>query len=85
MNRKELKRLLADNSTDKNGDLSATELYELSDYATVVIRMDDDTQDYYYELDVKTLLSSDMTDEGYETIRRQGWSLVNDKLVLFFA
>lgn len=84
MTKNELKDLLNGNSLNETHTLSATAIANISPFARVLLKMDNKMLDYYYEIDIDELISSEMPNEEYEKLRDQGWSIKEDKLILFF-
>lgn len=82
MSKKELETLLKDNSSEIAHELSASDIVDLRPFVNVSLQIDKKTLDYYYEIDVDELLNSKMSFENYETLQKQGWSLIDNKLIL---
>lgn len=85
MTKKELKELLRGNSPKEKHNITSSEFLNIGVFANVSLQMDKNTFDYYYEIDADELLGSKMPEEEYETMRDQGWSLKNNKLIIFLT
>ena len=85
MDKNELIELFKDNSKEVKHSINASTLVEIGKYAFVSLRIDDKTLDYYYEIDIDELLSSDMSLKKYENLKDQGWSIDKGKLILFLT
>lgn len=85
MTKIELKELLKDNLAKEKHNISSSDFLNISTFVNVQLKMDRNTFDYYYEIDVDKLLSSKMPNEEYEVMRNQGWVLEDDKLTIFLT
>ena len=83
MTRNELIELLKDNKEDIKNHISAAALANITKFASVFLRMDCDTLDYYYEIDIDELVGSEMPDEEFEVMKKQGWSVKEGKIIIY--
>ena len=63
--------------------LSAAELVNISKFAQAKMRLDKNTQDIYYELDIHELSRSSIPQDELLVMKDQGWSIKDDKLILY--
>lgn len=79
-----LKNALNGNSLSYS-KITASEIANIMPFANVSLNMDKTSFDYYYTIDVKELIGSEMPNDELETLKKQGWSFNEDntKLVLF--
>lgn len=83
MTKNELIDLLKDNSIDKKNPINACALANISRFTNVLLQMDRKTLDYYYEIDINDLLSSQLPKDEYEVMKSQGWSIRENKIILY--
>lgn len=83
MTKNELKDLLKDNSSEEKHKINASALVNIGRFSFVSLQMDNKTLDYYYEIDIDDLLSSEFPKEEYEVLKDQGWSVKGNKLINF--
>ena len=83
MTKNELKELLKDNSSEEKHKIDASALVNIGKFSFVSLQMDNKTLDYYYEIDMDDLLSSEMPQEEYEVLKDQGWSIKGNKIINF--
>ena len=83
MSKEELKELLKNNSTEVMHELSASDLVDIKEFANVSLEIDRKTFDYYYKIDIDELLKSEMPTEEFDKLKNQGWSIFEDKIILF--
>lgn len=79
----EVKELFKDNKKSDSKKISAAALANITKFATVNLRMDSKTLDYYYEVDIDELVSSSMPKSEYEVMNEQGWKIKNNNLILY--
>lgn len=80
MTKEELKELFKDNKLSDSKKISAAALANIMKFAMVNLQLDDNTLDYYYEVDIDELLESEMPDEEYDVMKEQGWALNKNNL-----
>lgn len=83
MSKEELKELLKNNSTEVMHELSASDLVDIKEFVNVSLEIDRKTFDYYYKIDIDELLKSEMPTEEFNKLKNQGWSIFEDKVILF--
>ena len=83
MTKNELIGLFKDNTLRRKHGVSAPALANIIKFATVNLRMDDETLDYFYEVDIDELLESEMPNDEYEVMKEQGWGIKNNKLLIY--
>ena len=83
MTSEEVKELFKDNKKSDSKKISAAALANITKFATVNLRMDSKTLDYYYEVDIDELVSSSMPKSEYEVMNEQGWKIKNNNLILY--
>ena len=83
MSKEELKELLKSNSTEVMHELSASDLVDIKEFVNVSLEIDRKTFDYYYKIDIDELLKSEMPTEEFDKLKNQGWSIFEDKIILF--
>ena len=83
MIKRELKELLKGNSPKEKHNLSSSDFLNIATFANISLLMDKSTFDYYYEINADELLKSKMPEEEYKTMKDQGWSFKDGKLILF--
>jgi hypothetical protein len=83
MSKEELKELLKNNSTEVMHELSASDLVDIKEFVNVSLEIDRKTFDYYYKIDIDELLKSEMPTEEFDKLKNQGWSIFEDKIILF--
>lgn len=83
MTKNELIELLKDNKLDGRHQISAAALANIMRFAMVNLRMDNDTLDYYYEVDIDELVESEMPEEEYMVMVDQGWCIKNNKILIY--
>ena len=83
MSKEELKELLKNNSTEVMHELSASDLVDIKEFVNVSLEIDRKTFDYYYKIDIDELLKSEMPTEEFDKLKNQGWSIFEDKVILF--
>ena len=59
--------------------LSITTVAEYMEYATVEIKMDPITLDYFYEMDCDEVINSDMPMSLLDGMEKDGWGYSDDK------
>jgi len=59
--------------------IGAAEISNIMTYVNVSLEMDDKTLDYYYNINVKELLNSDMPDNDLEDLKEEGWAFDETK------
>lgn len=79
----ELKELFKGNKKSDSKKISASAVANIHKFATVNLRMDDKTLDYYYEVDIDELADSSMPKGEYEVMKEQGWKIKANKLILY--
>ena len=75
MTKEGLIELLKKNKLSDSKKISAAALANIIKFAAVNLRMDDKTLDYYYDVSIDELLSSEMPDEEYNVMKEQGWTI----------
>jgi hypothetical protein len=83
MSKEELKELLKNNSTEVMHELNASDLVDIKEFVNVSLEIDRKTFDYYYKIDIDELLKSEMPTEEFDKLKNQGWSIFEDKIILF--
>ena len=83
MTKDELKTLLRDNNSKDKHHIDIASTVNIGRFAFVSLQMDSKTLDYYYEIDIDELINSEMPKDEYEELRKQGWSVKGNKLILF--
>lgn len=83
MTKNELIELFKDNTLRVKHGVSAPAMTNIMRFAIVNLRMDDETLDYFYEVDIDELLESEMPNDEYEVMKEQGWSIKNNKLLIY--
>ena len=83
MSKEELKELLKSNSTEVMHELSASDLVDIKEFVNVSLEIDRKTFDYYYKINIDELLKSEMPTEEFDKLKNQGWSIFEDKVILF--
>ena len=83
MTKNDLKELLKDNSNEEKHKIDASALVNISKFSFVSLQIDSKTLDYYYEIDIDDLISSEFPDEEYNVLKDQGWSVKGNKLINF--
>jgi hypothetical protein len=83
MTKNDLKTLLKDNSSEEKHKLNASAFINIALFTDVALKMDEKTFDYYYEIDIDSLVNSKLPQEEYEVIKNQGWSVKGEKLILY--
>lgn len=80
-----LKEALKDNSSLSYSTISMVAIANIMKFVVVSLEMDMKTLDYYYKIDVESLLNSAIPDDEIETLQKQGWSFTEDNksLVLY--
>jgi hypothetical protein len=73
----DLKKSLGDNKVTKY-PITAAEVSNIMAYTNVSLEMDRGTLDYYYSIDVQSLLESDMPISDLDDLKKQGWAFVED-------
>ena len=58
--------------------VSAAEVSNIMSYVNVSLEMDRTTLDYYYSIDVKSLLSSEMPISDLDDLKKEGWAFSKD-------
>lgn len=79
----EVKELFKDNKKSDSKKISAAALANITKFATVNLRMDNKTLDYYYEVSIDELVGSPMPKVEYEAMNEQGWKIKNNNLILY--
>jgi hypothetical protein len=79
----EVKELFKDNKKSDSKKISAAALANITKFATVNLRMDNKTLDYYYEVSIDELVGSPMPKAEYEVMNEQGWKIKNNNLILY--
>lgn len=64
------------------GDVSLSDIYR---FAPIEIKMDRQTMDYYWSINVDKLLDNNITEDNANTLKDQGWAYVNGELVLYMT
>lgn len=84
MSIEDLKNALGDNEVSKHA-IGAAEISNIMSYVNVSLEMDRGTLDYYYSIDVASLLASDMPVADLEDLKKQGWAFVeNEKSIIIY-
>ena len=83
MSKEELKELLKNNSTEVMHELSASDLVDIKEFVNVSLEIDRKTFDYYYKINIDELLKSEMPTEEFDKLKNQGWSIFENKVILF--
>lgn len=80
----DLKEALGEN-TLVYSSVKMAEMANIIPFVNVDLKMDRKSFDYYYEMNVDELVSSEMPIGELESLKKQGWSFSDDrkKLVLF--
>ena len=78
MRKNELENALSGN-TFKFTTSKSTEIANIMRYVNVELKMDTSSLDYYYEIDVDSLLSSQMPLNDLEDLKNEGWYFSGDK------
>lgn len=78
MDKEELEKLFGDNKLTYIS-FKAASLVNIMNFVSVLLQIDDETLDYYYEIDVNELLESDLPKEEYNVMKDQGWSFNKDR------
>jgi hypothetical protein len=73
----DLKKSLGGNKVTKY-PITAAEVSNIMAYTNVSLEMDRGTLDYYYSIDVQSLLESDMPISDLDDLKKQGWAFVED-------
>jgi hypothetical protein len=73
----DLKNALGDNKITKN-HISAAEISNIMGYTSVSLEMDRSSLDYYYSINVQSLLDSDMPVSDLDDLKKQGWAFAED-------
>lgn len=63
--------------------LSAAELVNIARFVNPNMLLDKSSQDIFYELDIAELSKSLMPQDEFMTLKKQGWAIKNDKLILY--
>lgn len=79
----ELKELFKGNKKSDSKRISAAAVANINKFATVNLRMDDKTLDYYYEVDIDELVDSEMPKDEYGVMKEQGWKIKANKLIIY--
>jgi hypothetical protein len=85
MTNTELKELFKGNKKSDSKRISAAALANIGKFATVNLRMDDKTLDYYYEVNIDELLESEMPKAEYEVMKEQGWKIKANNLIIYLV
>jgi hypothetical protein len=85
MTNTELKELFKGNKKSDSKKISAAALANISKFATVNLRMDDKTLDYYYEVNIDELIESEMPKAEYEVMKEQGWKIKANNLIIYLV
>ena len=83
MTKADIKELFKDNKKSNSKKISAAALSNIIKFATVNLRMDSKTLDYYYEVSIDELADSSMPKAEYEVMKEQGWKIKSDNLVIY--
>lgn len=59
--------------------IGAAEISNIMTYVNVSLEMDDKTLDYYYNINVKELLNSDMPLNDLDDLKEEGWAFDETK------
>lgn len=84
MSSKEIKEMFTRNEPLANV-VHMTSLGNIMPFAKVDLKMDRLTMNYYYEIDVEEISKSEMPNEEYEQMEKDGWTYDNssNKLILY--
>ena len=85
MTKEELKGLLGDKPSLVPRKIMATTLANLTRFVDVTIKINSETLDYYYEIDADDLVNSKLPREEYDVLKDQGWSLVENKIIIYLT
>lgn len=85
MTKEELKDLLGDKPSLVPRKIMAKTLANLTRFVDVTIRINSETLDYYYEIDADDLVNSKLPREEYDVLKDQGWSLVENKIIIYLT
>lgn len=78
MERRDLEEALKDNKLTFS-KVKFTEISNIMKYVKAELMMDRTSLDYYYEIDVEDLLSSNMPKNDLSDLKNEGWSFSSDK------
>ena len=73
----DLKNVLGNNKVTKYS-ITAAEVSNIMQYTNVSLELDRGTLDYFYSIDVQSLLDSDMPVADLDDLKKQGWAFVED-------
>ena len=79
MTKQELIDILKDNKLGDKFKISASSLANIMKFVNVSLEIDRRTLDYYYKIDINSLIHTDFPREEYEVLKEQGWSISNDR------
>ena len=85
MTKEELKDLLGNKPSLVPRKIMAKTLANLTRFVDVTIRINSETLDYYYEIDADDLVNSKLPREEYDVLKDQGWSLVENKIIIYLT
>ena len=85
MTKEELKDLLGDKPSLVPRKIMAKTLANLTRFVDVTIKINSETLDYYYEIDADDLVNSKLPREEYDVLKDQGWSLVENKIIIYLT
>ena len=85
MTKEELKDLLGDKPSLIPRKIMAKTLANLTRFVDVTIKINSETLDYYYEIDADDLVNSKLPREEYDVLKDQGWSLVENKIIIYLT
>jgi hypothetical protein len=85
MTKEELKGLLGNKPSLVPRKIMAKTLANLTRFVDVTIRINSETLDYYYEIDADDLVNSKLPREEYDVLKDQGWSLVENKIIIYLT
>ena len=83
MKKDELIELLKDNNFDHRHHIPAAALANIVKFANVSLEIENDSLDYYYEVDIDELVESEMPEEEYKVMKDQGWGIKGNKIIIF--
>ncbi len=55
--------------------IGSEEISNIMAYVPILLKIDEKTQDYFYQIDIEDLMESDMPTDDLADLKEEGWSL----------
>ena len=55
--------------------IGSEEISNIMAYVPILLKIDEKTQDYFYQIDIEDLMESDMPTDDLADLKEEGWSI----------